>query len=155
MRWPTKMEAAPWLPLEEQKGSGQRRQRQREAHRQQEGTDEEGGEGARVVAQVHEEEHDERELAHRHHDEKRYEDGCERADVDDRELERRDDGQDGRHLDVRPDGGVLGRSRPRPRVVLAHGTRYTSVKIAIHTTSTKCQYSPAISTFGASTVVSR
>ena len=106
-----------------------------------------------VEAQVHEEQRHQRELGD-HHEQHQGDDGVGGArDVVDADLGHGDGEQHQGDLDVLPLAGVvlldarLGalhrRIRRRQRLVgrthFTPGIRYTTVKITIHTTSTKCQ----------------
>src|SRR2546423_8462351 len=102
-----------------------------------------------VEPQVHEERRDHPEL-HDHHrdqrDEQRDEVRLEEVEVVRRHLGGGDQRQDRRDEDVLR---VTGMRVPFDLGVVlgdCHGIRYTTVKIRIHTTSTKCQYKPTIST---------
>src|SRR5688572_14023861 len=141
---------------EEEEVAGKGHQRQGDADGQHQRRHEEEGERPRVVAQVHEVHDDQRELPDRHDDQQRRQDRCQLPDVDHRELERGHDAEHGGDFQIRAGRGVLGRVRPRRGGRMrAHGIRYTTVKMTIHTMSTKCQYRPATSTLAASWTPSR
>src|SRR5205823_4518439 len=68
-------------PPEHQEGAGQRHERDPDARREEERAAEEEREDARVVAEVHEKEEDQRELCGRHRDQEGHDDRCQLPDV--------------------------------------------------------------------------
>src|SRR3989441_12821541 len=100
---------------------------------------------------------DERKLARREEEQRRHQNRVEHRHVEDPDLDHREDHEHGGHAQVDSGRGVRvrrGRVLRRHCSSDAHWIRYTTVKITIQITSTKCQYRPQISTVTALAAVS-